>query len=474
MNTRAILGFVILSLGLACGAPAPLEDGASQWGCTSEADCQGVQTCSLQTGQCEALEPGACRQDDPLFCACTDDVHCPEGLFCGRSDLCEELPASDEPEAGSNGEPEPRPNDQDPEPVAACEQDRDCPITQFCDDLINACGDLPDGMCREDAQCASNNCFVRQGRDVGRCLETSGCTSDAECGGRQACRQAECVDVECSQDRHCGAGSSCQNNRCVARERDDDHGNTFETATVIEDMSTTRGVIDYGGDRDVFRIEATVTGRYVVETTGQTDTVCTVLTTDDNILETNDDDGEGNNCSLAFEGRQGATYQVQVSGYRDRTGSYTLVLIRLGEGENNGAANGGGAGDNGGVGNNGGEENPGVNRDPEDQGADANSAQTVQLPAEIPAQLSPSDEDWFRFTTEGAGRYRLETRSRLDTDCKLLDEAENQVGTSDDDGQMLNCRIEIPLEAATTYFFAVRGYTSNITGPYTAVLTALD
>ena len=102
------------------------------------------------------------------------------------------------------------------------------------------------------------------------------------------------------------------------------------------------------------------------------------------------------------------------------------------------------------------------------------TAQRVQLPAEIPAQLDQRDEDWFQFTTERAGRYRLETRSRLDTDCKLLDEDENQVGISDDDGQMLNCQINVTLDGGTTYFFAIRGYTSNINGPYTAILRSLD
>ena len=474
MQLKMMMAFALAGMALACGSPLENQRSNKAAGCASDADCLGLQTCSVRTGQCRALEPGMCRQDDPSFCACNLDQHCPEGFECGSALVCESIPSPNEaPESDEIPDDGVGSGSSDPEPVESCERSSDCPIDQFCDELINACNELPSGMCRTDSQCVSENCYVRPGREVGRCVEAEGCTEDTDCGARQICRDAACLDVECREDRHCGAGSGCDNYRCVARERRDDHGNTFDTATRIEDMGQASGAIDYSGDRDVFRFEATVTGRYVVETTGQTDTVCTALTANEEVLGSDDDDGAGDNCSLAFAARAGSTLQIQLTGFRDRTGSYRLVLIRPVEGANPGVGdNEGGNGEVGGENRGGG--NPPEDANPEDQGGDVRTAQRVQLPAEIPAQLDQRDEDWFQFTTERAGRYRFETRSRLDTDCKLLDEDENQVGISDDDGQMLNCQINVTLDGGTTYFFAIRGYTSNINGPYTAILRSLD
>ena len=66
--------------------------------------------------------------------------------------------------------------------------------------------------------------------------------------------------------------------------------------------------------------------------------------------------------------------------------------------------------------------------------------------------------------------YRLETVSNIDTRCKLIDDAGNELSDNDDGGAGTNCRIDFELAAATTYYFAVRGFLSTTTGPYTAVI----
>ena len=613
MNLRLVLGVLISCAGLACAPPVNSQDGSSGLLCEVEADCLGSQTCVLSTGECRDLQAGECRRDDANLCACELNSHCPEGFRCGGSGLCEPESSGGNNGGSNNGNdagPITPPVDGGQTNPGACERTTDCLISQFCHPSTRECTDLPEGTCREDAQCRSGQCAIAEGRELGRCeggagectadaecgegeicddgtcvggggggceshfdcpigerctdgrcAEDTRCFSDQDCGQRQACQQMECVDVQCTRDEHCGENAYCGDNySCVAGQRQDDHGNTFETATTVDDNSQTPGVLNYAGDVDVFRFRSTADGLYVVGTTGTTDTECALITADGNTLGTNDDDGEGSNCQVSFNLVAGALFQVRVTGFMNRTGDYTLA-VRRPQGGNNGGNNGGnddhgngantatrvtdnsttrgsieqaqdqdyfsfvaGANanyfiyttsqidshctlyDNGGrqiaTDDDSGEDRNcriteelmqgqtyvvmvrhfsaagtgdyslRVERGPQDQGNDRAGAQTVPLPAQVVAELTPRDEDYFRFTTGAAGTYRMETRSSIDTRCKLFDSNGNELDEDDDGGELVNCRIDFELAAATTYYFAVRGYLSTTRGAYTAVIAA--
>lgn len=597
-----------LVISTACAPPTGGPNNPGPLLCEVEADCLGAQTCVLGTGECRDLQAGECRRDDANLCACELNSHCPQGYRCGGSGLCE-------PENGGGGgggrDAGPTPGTDAGTPGGGeCEATSDCPIDQFCSPSERACADLPEGTCRQDNQCASGRCNVPEGREIGRCeggagectdnsdcedgemcedgscvggggggcesnfdcaigqlctdgrcVQDTRCFSDQDCGDRQACQQLECVDVECTRDDHCGDNAYCGDNySCVQGEREDDHGNTFETATVVDDNGQTPGVLNYAGDVDVFRFRSTVDGVYIVGTTGTTDTTCSLVTADDNVLGTNDDGGEGSNCRVSFNLVAGAIFQVRVNGFLNRTGDYTLTITRPDGGGNNGGGNNGGNDDHGNDVNNAtrvtddsttrgrieqGQDNDyftfvagatatyrittisqidthctlydsnggqlelddddgegrncqiaraltlgqtyfvmvrhfsaagtgdyqlQIARGPEDQGGDRNSAQRVELPARVEAELTQRDEDFFVFRSGAAGMYRLETVSNIDTRCKLIDDAGNELSDNDDGGAGTNCRIDFELAAATTYYFAVRGFVSTTTGPYTAVI----
>ena len=615
MNYRLLIGLVIAFAGTACGPPVQPTGSGGGLLCEVEADCLGAQTCILSSGECRDLQPGECRRDDANLCACELNSHCPDGLICGGSGLCENEGGGNNG-GGNNGGggndagPGGNGNDAGSGTPGDCERNTDCSIDEFCHPTARECRALPEGTCRENSQCTSNQCVIPEGRELGRCEGGAGeCTEDTDCGEgemcdegtcvggggggcasdfdcdfgqmcqdgrcvadercfsdlscaeRQVCREMQCVDVDCTEDQHCGAGSYCQDNTCRAGEREDDHGNTFDTATNVEDNSQTMGVLNYDGDIDVFRFRSTVDGSYTVGTTGTTDTQCSLMTADGNNLATDDDSGELSNCQVSFNLVAGAIFQVQVNGFLNRTGDYTLVITRP-QGGNNGGGNGGNddhgndagsatritensttqgsievaqdndyfrfvAGatanyfiyttsqidthctlyDNNGaqitLNDDGGEDRNcrisealtqgetyvvmvrhfsaggtgdyslRVERGPEDQGGDINTAQTVQLPAREAGELAQRDEDWFRFTTGAAGQYRMETDSMIDTRCKLLDAGGNELEDNDDGGALANCRIDFELAAQTTYYFAVRGFTTMTTGAFTAVIGPL-
>ena len=290
----------------------------------------------LGTGECRDLQAGECTTPT---CACELNSHCAGG----GSGLCE-------PENGGGGGQDAgqTPGTDAGTPVGA-KATSDCPIDQFCSSAERAALTYPRAR-RQDNQCASGRCNVPRGAEIGRCeggagectdnsdcedgemcedgscvggggggcesnfdcaigqlctdgrcVQDTRCFSDQDCGDRQACQLLECVDVECTRDDHCGENAYCGDNySCVQGEREDDHGNTFETATVVDDNGQTPGVLNYAGDVDVFRFRSTVDGVYIVGTTGTTDTTCSLVTADDNVLGTNDDDGEGSNCRVSF------------------------------------------------------------------------------------------------------------------------------------------------------------------------------
>ena len=69
----------------------------------------------------------------------------------------------------------------------------------------------------------------------------------------------------------------------------DDHGDTTESATVIAPDSTTDGAINPAGDLDYFRIVVETAGTLTIRTTGDTDTVGTLLDASGDFLTENDD-----------------------------------------------------------------------------------------------------------------------------------------------------------------------------------------
>ncbi|MCB4747263.1 MAG: pre-peptidase C-terminal domain-containing protein, partial [Sulfurovum sp.] len=108
----------------------------------------------------------------------------------------------------------------------------------------------------------------------------------------------------------------------------DDHGNTKETATLIDPNSTTSGSIDKAGDNDWFKIIIPSEGGVLtVHATGSGDTVGELLDTNGTRLVFNDDVSDtGNNFKISKFVTAG-TYYVRVRNYNNQVAGngYTLI-----------------------------------------------------------------------------------------------------------------------------------------------------
>lgn len=107
----------------------------------------------------------------------------------------------------------------------------------------------------------------------------------------------------------------------------DDHGNTFDKATVVNVPSTTGGAIEFAGDLDYFRFTITSTRSFTATTTGTADTFGILLNSAGATLAFNDNfNGDKNFCISRT--LNAGTYYLCVRHYNGRTASaaYQLVL----------------------------------------------------------------------------------------------------------------------------------------------------
>jgi len=502
--------------------------------CTQDSDCDSDQFCLPDVGQCDEIEPAECNLQTGDVCACASDAECPDGAYCNTQGLCElnvtSEPAPDPvaPEdCGQNADcaagescvdgacveqasPECRTDRQCPggqrcveaqcvEDASGCRSDRDCDAQQICRDatcVTVACRQNSD--CAGTAQCQDNQCITPPAEDDhGDTLETATrvtdesttrgvlntnddvdvfvfrtsipgtyraettSTTDTLCtfldanGDELASNDDDGINLNCRLETNLERGVTVYLQVVGVQGRTgayslvlrrpepapaDDHGNDSTNATRVGDNSVTPGRIEQAGDRDYFEFEATASTTYTLFTTSNRDTHCSLFSGNGQLLAQDEASGLGGNCQIVQALTRGQRYGFLVRHSSPvGTGAYTLRFERS-------------------------------TRDAGDQGDDLRNAQRVQLPARIESQLEARDQDWFSFTTGAAGLYRMQTQSRIDTFCRLVDADGNELATDDDGGEGINCGMQRQLNAGTTYFFVVRGYTSNITGPYTAII----
>ena len=102
-----------------------------------------------------------------------------------------------------------------------------------------------------------------------------------------------------------------------------DPDGTLAGATEVSLGSSTAGSLSEG-DEDYFVIEMSDSGTLTVYTTGNTDTYGAILDSSGNILDYNDDGGEGFNFRASTSVSAG-TYYIRVEGFE--TGDYTLHVV---------------------------------------------------------------------------------------------------------------------------------------------------
>ncbi|WP_411847344.1 LamG-like jellyroll fold domain-containing protein [Roseibacillus persicicus] len=108
----------------------------------------------------------------------------------------------------------------------------------------------------------------------------------------------------------------------------DDHGNLADFASLINDSLVVDGEL-FANDKDYFRFELTSETTVALGTTGSIDTFGTLRTLSGAEIDTDDDDGPGNNF-LITQTLQAGSYILEVKGYNETTtGGYRIVNDKI-------------------------------------------------------------------------------------------------------------------------------------------------
>ena len=107
-----------------------------------------------------------------------------------------------------------------------------------------------------------------------------------------------------------------------------DHPNSTNNVTPVEIGAATQGELDFEGDLDIFRFEATEGEYYVIDVTLGTlqDSVLHLYDADRNWMTSNDDYGDSRASRLIWLAPSTGTYHVHVHSYATGTGTYTLTI----------------------------------------------------------------------------------------------------------------------------------------------------
>ena len=229
-----------------------------------------------------------------------------------------------------------------------------------------------------------------------------------------------------------GCDSSCGN----------DPGNDYlASATPLDGCGSTPAAVDCVGDVDFYWLEAPISGEFVIDTTGDTDTELRLYDHNGDVIATDNDSGQGHNARIIHTLSAGQRYSVAVNeSLDDATGDYTLEIIGC---------------DQGGCGNDPGND---TRADATDLGDDCGTTDA--------AFDCLDDVDFYRFTATSDSEYVFETNGDMDTMMEILDDEGSSLATDDDGGQGYNSRIALNLTQGETYFIRINEYQGNDTGGY--------
>ena len=224
---------------------------------------------------------------------------------------------------------------------------------------------------------------------------------------------------------------------------DDDHGDTFETATPLALGLSATGRIDTHDDVDYFKLDlsqASGTTDVQIHTTGELDTYGLVYDSDGDRVYSNDNDPQSGDLNFRMRAYlpSGIYYIAVYSSYRDETGDYTIHA----------------------------EKSPA-----DDHGNTPDDATTLSLGSTATGRIDPFDDrDVFKLDlsrASGLTDVLISTTGSLDTVGWLHDSEGHRVRSNYDPptGRDRNFRIREPLPSGI-YYITVYGYYGDI-GDYT-------
>jgi uncharacterized protein (TIGR03437 family) len=218
----------------------------------------------------------------------------------------------------------------------------------------------------------------------------------------------------------------------------DDFGNTCASSTAVAFPGTASGVLEVGGDVDIFRINVTQPGTLTATASSPFDTVGSLFDAFCNLIVDDDDSGGGLNFQLTRTLNSGI-YYLAMTGYGSSDiGSYTITMSF--------------------------SAGPPL---PDDHGNICTSATAVAFPGTASGVLEVGgDIDVFRINVTQSGTVTATANSLFDSVGGLFDGSCNLIVADHDSGSGLNFQLAQSLNSGT-YYLAIGGYESSGIGGYT-------
>jgi len=145
-------------------------------------ECSLDSTCANPNKYCD-ISTNKCEEKKGASGLCQEDKNCLNGLLCFRGGTCRN--------------------------PGYCTESGDCAGSQYCDNIANECkikiaNNDESIQCREDDNCASNNCFNNV------CREAGFGGLGLECSVNNGCQSGNCLLGQCaSAGENCREDSQC-------------------------------------------------------------------------------------------------------------------------------------------------------------------------------------------------------------------------------------------------------------------------
>jgi hypothetical protein len=217
-------------------------------------------------------------------------------------------------------------------------------------------------------------------------------------------------------------------------------------AVSLEIGMAAQGEMDYVGDRDFFRFEATEGEYYDIEVTLGTlqDSVLDLYDADGTWLAGNDDYGDSTASRLTWQSPGTGNYHVEVTSFGTGTGTYTLTIT--------------------------------ISDITDDHPNSTDNATPVELDVGTQGELEyPDDLDFFTFEATGGEFYELGVTlgTLQDSVLDLFDADGTWLDGNDDYGDSTASRLIWHAPDTGTYHIQVTSFDTG-TGTYTLTITISD
>jgi len=180
------------------------------------------------------------------------------------------------------------------------------------------------------------------------------------------------------------------------------------------------------GEEVWYSIRATENCFITVETIGDTDTYLELYDSQRNLLLEDDDSGDDYNARVETLALRGNSYFIKLRAYSGESGPFRIMSSFT----------------------------------------PLSDAVELRLASPLSGNLSSGQRQLYSIRTTQAGLYTVETTGNIDTYLEAYDSSYNLIDSNDDGGEDYNARVDVFAESNKVYYFVLRGYSSDESGPY--------